>query len=121
MKRLDKIIKKAINKFISSSEQMVHEKDEGLYSILKNCKQEVQESEATGIMPSPKYFEKAVVLSRKEKKYENEIAICKYYIKLVAHYAAKNSFSNADFKDKVSLKVDPFKKRINLAKTMLYK
>ena len=115
------MIDKVISKNNSSSEKVVSEEDTDLYSILKICKREVQESEATGGMPSPEYFEKAVVLSRKEKKYENEIAICKFYIKLVANYAANNSFSKTAFNEELSPIADPFRKRINLAKTMLYK
>ena len=127
MNVLDTIVNKAIKKVISSSdhisssEQKTPEEDTDLYSILENCIQEAQESEASGIMPSPKYFEEAVVLSRKEKKYENEIDICKYYIKLGLQYAAKNNFSKSEFVEKVERKIAPFNKRIYLAKTMLYK
>jgi len=124
---LDTIVKKAIKKaipssdHISPSDQKILEEDTDLYSILENCVQEAQQSEASGIMPSPKYFEQAVVLSRKEKKYDKEITICEYYIKLGLRYAAKNDFSDAEFLEKVEHKIVPFNKRIYLAKTMLGK
>ena len=51
---------------------------------------EIQSSIDTGIMPSPRYFEQAAILSRKEQKYENEIAICEMYIDLAKEYASKN-------------------------------
>ena len=119
------IIKKAINKAIPSnnnilaSDYKILQEDADLYSRLKYCRQEIQQSEASGIMPSPKYFEQVAVLSRKEKKFEDEIAICNYYIKAISHFAAKNNFSKTEFNKKAFCKIDPFRKRINLAKTML--
>ena len=127
MKALDTIITKTIKKTISLSDHisttnnMIAEEDTGLYSILKKCKQEAQQADESGNMPSPEYFQQAAALSRKEKKYENEIAICKYYINIVSQYATNNNFSKTDLYNKVDRKIDPFNKRIHLAETMICK
>lgn len=126
MKMMDTIITKSIKKAISLSghtsttDDVKAEEDRDLYSILKKCEREAQQADESGIMPSPEYFQQAAVQSRKEKKYENEIAICKYYVNLVSQYAAKNNFSK-DLYNKVNRKIDPFNKRIHLAETMLQK
>ncbi|NNC68698.1 MAG: hypothetical protein HKN83_11765 [Gammaproteobacteria bacterium] len=122
---MDTLITKSIKNVnflsVSTSEtsDVKADEDTNLYSILKKCKQEAQMADESGILPSPKYFQQAAVLSRKEKKYENEIAICKYYIKLVSQYVSINNFSKADFYEKVEREIDPFKKRIYFAKKML--
>ncbi len=123
---MDTIITKTIKNAISLSENIPAtddvkaEEETDLYSILKKCKQEAQQANETGIMPAPKYFQQAAVLSRKEKKYENEIAICKYYINLVSQFATNNNFSKVDSHNKVDRKIDPFSKRIHLAEAMLH-
>lgn len=125
MRALDTLITKSIKNVnflsVSTSEtsDVKADEDTNLYSILKKCKQEAQMADESGILPSPKYFQQAAVLSRKEKKYETEIAICKYYIKLVSQYVSINNFSKADFYEKVEREIDPFKKRIYFAKKML--
>ena len=127
MKVMDTIISKTIKNAISLSgnkstiDDIKDEKDTNLYTILKKCKQEAQQADESGIMPSPEFFQQAAVLSRKENKYENEIAICKYYINLVSQYAANNNFSKVDIYNKIDRKIDPFSKRIHLAESMLHK
>ena len=127
MKVLETIIIKSIKKAISLSgntsttDEVKAEEETDINSILKKCRQEAQQANESGIMPSSKYFQQAAVLSRKEKNYENEIAICKYYINLVSQYATNNNSSEVDLGNEVDTKIDPFNKRIHLAETMLYK
>lgn len=52
-------------------------------------------------MPYPKNFEQAAAVLRKERQYENEIAVCEMYIKIVKQYAARNKFSRMDFYEKM--------------------
>jgi hypothetical protein len=92
-----------------------------IQSVVECCRDEIQKSKDTGIMPAPKYFEQAAVLSRKEKNYENEIAICDMYIKLVKRYAAENNISRQEFTDTILPECAPLYKRMHNAKSMLPK
>jgi len=87
-----------------------------IHEIVECCRDEIQASEDSGIMPSPKYFEQAAVLSRKEKKYDNEIAICEMYIELTNHYATINNLTDAEISTQVLRVCDPFVKRLHNAK-----
>ncbi len=121
MGKLDTILKKVIKKTSSSVIKNSQPSDTDINTIVKNCRDEIQKSEDSGIMPSPKYFEQVAVISRKDKCYENEIAICEMYIGLVKQYAAKNKLSRAQFSDQVLPKCAPLYKRLHNAKTMLSK
>ncbi len=121
MSKLDTILKKAIKRASSPAIKNSHPSDTDIHTIVKNCRDEIQKSKDSGIMPSPKYFEQVAVLSRKEKRYENEIAICEMYIGLVKQYAAKKKLSRAQFSDQVLPKCAPLYKRLHNAKTMLSK
>ncbi len=92
-----------------------------IHGVVKNCRDEIQKAEDSGLMPSPKYFEQVAVLSRKEKRYENEIAICEMYIGLVKQYAIKNNLSQAEFSDQILPQCAPLYKRLHNAKIMLSK
>ena len=85
------------------------------------CRDEIQKSIDTGIMPAPKYFEQAAVLSRKEKNYQNEIAICDMYIKLVKKYASEHKLSRQEFTDNVLPECAQLYKRMHNAKFMMSK
>lgn len=119
MSKLDTILKKAIKRTSLSVVKKNQQSATNIHSIVKSCRDEIQKSEDSGIMPSPKYFEQVAVLSRKEKRYENEIAICELYIGLVKQYAVKNNLSRAEFSDQVLPKCTPLYKRLHNAKTML--
>ena len=90
-------------------------------TVVEYCREEIQKSADTGIMPAPKYFEQVAVLSRKEKNYENEIAICDMYIKLVKKFAAENNLSRQEFTDTILPECAPLYKRMHNAKLMLTK
>jgi hypothetical protein len=92
-----------------------------IQSVVECCRDEIQKSIDTGIMPAPKYFEQAAVLSRKEKNYENEIAICDMYIRLVKKYAAENKITRQEFTDTILPECAPLYKRMHNAKSMLSK
>ncbi len=90
-------------------------------TVVDCCRGEIEKSLDTGIMPAPKYFEQAAVLSRKEKNYQNEIAICDMYIKLVKKYASDHKMSRQEFTDTVLPECAPLYKRMHNAKIMLNK
>lgn len=93
--------------------------DTDIKEVVSCCRDEIQKSMDTGIMPAPKYFEQAAVLSRKEKNYENEIAICDMYIKLVKKYASEHNLSRQEFTDNVLPECAPLFKRMHNAKSMM--
>jgi len=103
---------KAINKIPVLFPENIHEINE----ILKCCREEIQNSEDSGIMPAPKYFEQVADLSRVEKQYENEIAICEMYINLVNQYAAREKLTEAEISTNLLPNCAPFVKRIHCAK-----
>lgn len=119
MSKLDTLLKKAIRRAPSSVIKNSQPSETDIREIVKNCRDEIAKSEDSGIMPSPKYFEQVAVLSRKERHYENEIAICEMYIGLIKRYAAKKKLSRSEFSDQVLPKCAPLYKRMHNAKTML--
>lgn len=90
-------------------------------NIMEFCRDEIKNSEDSGIMPSPKFFEQAAVISRKEKNYINEIAICDMYVTLAKKYASKNKLSRQEFIENVLPQCAPLYKRMHNAKSMLPK
>lgn len=120
--KLNTIIRKVIKiKDIPDNTYDLLNSETDIQSVVECCRDEIQKSKDTGIMPAPKYFEQAAVLSRKEKNYENEIAICDMYIKLVKRYAAENNISRQEFTDTILPECAPLYKRMHNAKSMLPK
>ncbi len=103
---------KAINKIPVLYPKNIDE----LNKVLECCREEIQNSEDSGIMPAPKYFEQVADLSRAEKQYENEIAICEMYISLVNQYAARERLTDAEISTNLLPNCAPFVKRIHFAK-----
>jgi hypothetical protein len=96
---------------------VLHSKNiDEINEVLKCCRDEIQNSEDSGIMPAPKCFEQAADLSRAEKQYENEIAICEMYIGLVNQYAAREKLTEAEISTNLLPNCAPFVKRIHFAK-----
>ena len=120
--RLNTIIRKVIPlKDIHTNTKNLDADTTDINTVVEFCREEIQKSVDTGIMPAPKYFEQVAVLSRKEKNYENEIAICDMYIKLVKKYAADNNLSKQEFTDTILPECAPLYKRMHNAKSMLSK
>ena len=120
--RLNTIIKKVIPlKDLQTNKNNLQADETDINTVVEYCREEIQKSVDTGIMPAPKYFEQVAVLSRKEKNYENEIAICDMYIKLVKKYAADNNISRQEFTDTILPECAPLYKRMHNAKSMLSK
>ena len=120
--KLNTIIRKVIPlKDFPSDTQKLSEDKTDIDTVVNYCREEIQKSVDTGIMPAPKYFEQVAVLSRKEKNYENEIAICDMYIRLVKKYAAENKLSRQEFTDTVLPECAPLYKRMHNAKFMMSK
>jgi len=89
-----------------------------IHEAVRCCRKEIQESEDSGIMPAPKYFERVAILSRAEKRYENEIAICEMYIELVNQYATREKLADAEISTNLLPNCAPFVKRAHNAKIM---
>ncbi len=118
--KLNTIIRKVIPlKDIPTTTDNIDDTD--IKEVVNCCRDEIQKSVDTGIMPAPKYFEQVAVLSRKEKNYENEIAMCDMYIKLVKKYASEHKLSRQEFTDNVLPECAPLYKRMHNAKSMMSK
>lgn len=90
-----------------------------IHQMVKCCREEIQNSEDSGIMPAPKYFEQVAILSRMDKRYDNEIAICEMYIELLSQYAARNNLTEAEVSTQLAPVCVPLLKRIHNAKIMV--
>ena len=90
-----------------------------IHEMVRCCREEIQKSEDSGIMPDPRYFEQVAVLSRAAKRYENEIAICEMYIELMNQYAAREKLTDAEISTNLLPNCAPFVKRIHNAKIMI--
>ena len=120
--KLNTIIRKVIPlKNFPADTQSLLEDDTNIDTVVECCREEIQKSVDTGIMPAPKYFEQVAVISRKEKNYKNEIAICDMYIKLVKKYASENKLSRQEFTDTILPECAPLYKRMHNAKSMMSK
>ncbi len=137
MGKLNTILEKIVNGSGMSISQIIEKASSGVHNVngnqttelgqsnnldlnetVRRCREDIQASEESGIMPSPKYFEQVAILYRKDKNYENEIAICEMYIELVNQYAAKNKITKAEASYQVLPKCAPFVKRLQNAKIM---
>ena len=119
--KLNTLISSAIFKIKKPDHQESEIDDTNIREVIKYCRKEIADSHDSGIMPSPKYFEQAAVLSRKEQKYSNEIAICEMYISLVKQYAADKNLSKNEFRETILPHCEPLYKRMHNAKSMLSK
>ncbi len=138
MGKLDTIIKKIIdgtniskqnraNKKPGTSNKVVQtrhplsvpELKQDIHELVRQCREEIQKSEDSGIMPAPTYFEQVAILSRKEKKYENEIAICEMYIDLINQYAEREKLTKDEISTNLLPNCTPFMKRLHNAKIMI--
>lgn len=120
--KLNTIIRKVIPlKDNPTDTQSLLDNKADIETVVDCCRDEIQKSVDTGIMPAPKYFEQVAVLSRKEKNYQNEIAICDMYIKLVKKYASEHKMTRQEFTDTVLPECAPLYKRMHNAKSMMSK
>ncbi len=67
------------------SELAIEKKDDIEY-MKKCCEAEINMFKRTGLAPAPYFFERVASLSKKEKKYEQEIEYSQKYIDLVNKY-----------------------------------
>ena len=57
---------------------------------MKKCRNaELKTMESTGLVAAPYYFERVAILSRKAKKFRQELYYCETYIRLVEEYYDK--------------------------------
>ena len=55
------------------------------------CSAEIETYRKTGLVPAPYYFERVAILARKLKDYDQEIAYCEMYIRVVDDYYRLNN------------------------------
>ena len=68
-----------------------------LQTMLRCCTAELETMMRTGFVAAPYYFERAAILLRKEKDFDQEILICEQYITAVEnHYREKAGSGFAD-------------------------
>ena len=121
MSKLDTIIQKTIQKVPKFGVKKRSRIDTDIHRVVDFCRDEVQKAVDTGIMPSPQYFEQAAVISRKDKQFENEVAICNMYINLAKQFAIRNKLSRSEFYEFILPKCAPLYKRMHYAKDRLFK
>jgi hypothetical protein len=71
--------------------ELVGEGKHDIEMMKRCCAAELQTYEKTGLVPAPYYFERVAVLARKLKDYEQEIAYCETYIRVVDEYYRANN------------------------------
>jgi hypothetical protein len=54
------------------------------------CMAEIETYRRTGLFPAPYYFERVAILARKLRDYDQEVAYCEMYIRLVDEYCRSN-------------------------------
>ena len=66
-----------------------------LEAALSECRKEAKKCTRWRIIPSSEYFERAAMLFRQSKNYQNEIKICQLYISLVDECLSKKTFNRS--------------------------
>ena len=66
------------------------EKKHDIDYMKKCCDAELKSMEKAGLVPVPYYFERVTILSRKEKKYQQEVDYCVSYINTVERFYKKH-------------------------------
>ena len=86
----------------------------------KCCDAEIKTMEKANIVPAPYYFERVAILSRKEKKYQQEIDYCEMYLKIIDEFYRRpgaEEFADA----RKGPTYQSIKKRLSKAKELLKK
>lgn len=66
------------------------------------CAAELETYAKTGLVPAPYYFERVAILARKRGEFDQEIACCEQYIRVVDEYYRSNNLA-----DTVGVKAGP--------------
>ena len=93
--------------------------DHAIHECVGKCREEIQAYVDTGQLPSPKNFERVALLSRKEKNYSNEIAICEMYLDLIKEYSIVNNLTHSEIEKTLLPIAQPIKLRLHDAKALL--
>ena len=86
-----------------------------LKNAIKQCRKEIRKSRRWKVLPSPKCFEHAAMLSRQAQNYENEIKICRLYLSYVDQYLSKRSFNKKSIELKAQSLCKPLADRLLIA------
>lgn len=100
--------------------ELAEDKKHDLNYMKKCCDAELNSMYKAGMVPAPYYFERVAILSRKEKKYEQEVFYCEKYIEAVeGFYKANGTEGIADVRRGPRYKT--IVKRLPKAKELLEK
>jgi len=100
--------------------ELSEDKNNDIECMKQCCNSELATMKKAGTVPSPFYFERVAILSRKLKNYEQEILYCEQYINEVEQFYAKNGTNGyADVRKGPRYKA--ILKRLPKAKSMLTK
>jgi len=95
--------------------------ESALSKALQLCAEEIDQSNLSKKLPSPKYFEHVAMLSRQTKNYENEIAICEMYLDVVSKCVSNYKLSKKKIAHEVKPLCKPMIMRIKNAKVLISK
>lgn len=77
--------------------ELSEDKKNDIETMKRCCEAELKTMEKARVVPAPYYFERVAILSRKEKKYKQEIFYCEQYIdNIEAFYSKFGTESMAD-------------------------
>ena len=100
--------------------EKAEEKKHDIQYMKKCCLLELQKMKEKNEVPSPFYFERVAILSKKDKNYEQEVKYCEDYIEAVDEFYTNNKDSNvADIRK--TTKYHSLVKRMEKAKNLISK
>lgn len=70
--------------------ELAQDKKHDLEYMKKCCDAQLATLVKADLVPAPYFFERVAVLSRKDKNYDQEVAYCEKYIRVVEDYYRKN-------------------------------
>lgn len=98
--------------------QHAQESKNDLQTMLKCCEAELATMQLTGLVAAPFFFERAALLFRKAKQFEEEIEICERYIQAIGnHYATAVAPGAADVRKGPSFQA--IQSRASIARELL--
>jgi hypothetical protein len=76
--------------------ELVAEWKHDIEMMKRCCTAEMETYAKTALVPAPYYFERVAILARKLKDYDQEIAYCETYIRLVEEYYLANNLKTGE-------------------------
>ncbi|MEQ8288727.1 MAG: hypothetical protein RIB78_03275 [Gammaproteobacteria bacterium] len=69
--------------------ELVEENKDDIDVMKQCCMAELRTMEDTGLVPTPYYFERVAILSKKDKNYAQEVYYCGQYVEKIEAYYSK--------------------------------